>query len=170
VAAFDEQERRLPTGGQPIPVSLTRRRVAGGLMTIALIPLWAREVSAEAWNDVARRIEKLVGSASITQERVHLTMPSLAENGNLVALTVSVDSPMTEADHVSAIYIFSERNPQATLAVFHLSPKAGRAQLKINVRLATTQRVIAIARTSDGRFWSGATRVVVTDAACVDGG
>jgi sulfur-oxidizing protein SoxY len=139
-------------------------------MTVALFPFGAGEVNAQAWNDIARRIEKLVGSASITHERVHLTMPSLAENGNLVALTVSVDSPMSEADYVSSIYIFSERNPQATLAGFHLSSKAGRAQLKINVRLATTQRVIAIARTNDGRFWSGATQVVVTDAACVDGG
>jgi sulfur-oxidizing protein SoxY len=151
-------------------LELTRRRMVQGLATVTLVPLAPSDGAAQAWNDIDGRIRKLVGNAAVTPGRVTLEMPELAENGHLVSLTVSVDSPMTESDYVSSIHIFNERNPLATLAAFHLSPHSGLARVQTNVRLATTQVVTAIARTNDGRFWSGSAKVVVTLAACVDGG
>ena len=88
-----------------------------------------------------------------------------------VSLAVTVDSPMTEADRVKAVHIFSEMNPVTTLVRFHVSPRAGRnPTLLTNIRLADSQRVTAVAAMSDGSFWSGDANVVVTIAACIDGG
>ena len=115
-------------------------------------------------------IRKVVGSARVSPGRVKLDLPPLSENGNTVPLTVSVESAMTETDHVRAIHVFNEKNPQPDVASFHLGPRAGRASVSTRIRLADTQTVVAIAELSDGSFWSDRTDVVVTLAACLEDG
>jgi sulfur-oxidizing protein SoxY len=115
-------------------------------------------------------IRKMTGGAPIGDGRVTLTVPQVAENGLSVYTTVTVDSPMTEADHVRAIHIFSEKNPIAHLMTFHLGPRAGVAKVSTNIRLAASQQVTAIAEMSDGSIWRDRKDVIVTIAACIDGG
>ena len=91
------------------------------------------------------------------------------ENGNTVPVTVAVDSPMTADDHVVAIGLFNERNPQSEVATFALGPHNGLARVSTRMRLATSQKVVAVARLSDGRCWQHTVDVVVTLAACVEG-
>jgi sulfur-oxidizing protein SoxY len=119
---------------------------------------------------MAAAIREAVGSAEVKRGRVKLEAPRLAENGNSVQINVSVESPMTAADHVKTIHVFSEKNPIATVARFHLGPRAGRAKVSTSIRLAATQRVVAIATMSDGSCWSDEAEVIVTLAACLDGG
>ena len=113
-------------------------------------------------------IRKVVGSARVTTGRVKLELPPLSENGNAVPLAVSVESPMTAADHVRAIHVFTEKNPQPEVVSFRFGPRAGRASVATRVRLADTQTVIAVCELSDGSFWSGRADVVVTLAACLE--
>ncbi|HEU4367043.1 MAG TPA: SoxY-related AACIE arm protein [Methylomirabilota bacterium] len=113
-------------------------------------------------------IRKVVGSAAVPRGRVKLELPPLSENGHAVPLTVSVESPMTAADHVRAIHIFTEVNPQPDVASFHLGPRAGRARVATRIRLANTQTVVAVCELSDGSFWSDSADVVVTLAACLE--
>ncbi len=120
--------------------------------------------------DPAAALRHIAQGRPIKPGRVKLVLPELAENGNVVTLAVSVDSPMTASDHVKTIHIVAEKNPLANLARFHLSPRSGRADVQTNVRLATTQTVNAIAEMSDGTLWSGASTVLVTLSACLDGG
>jgi sulfur-oxidizing protein SoxY len=102
--------------------------------------------------------------------RVKLTMPELAENGNVVSTLIEVQSPMTEKDHVKTISLLAEKNPTTLLFRVHLGPRSGRARVATNVRLADTQRIVAVAEMSDGSLWMGDVRVLVTLAACIDGG
>jgi sulfur-oxidizing protein SoxY len=118
---------------------------------------------------IERAIGELVGDRKLQDGKVKLDLPPIVENGNTVPLSVSVESPMTEADHVKAIHIFNEKNPQPQVAVFHLGPRSGRAAVSTRIRLADTQKLIAIAEMSDGSLWSGSMEVVVTLAACVEG-
>jgi sulfur-oxidizing protein SoxY len=113
-------------------------------------------------------IRKVVGPARVGTGRVKLDLPPLVENGNAVPLAVSVESPMTAADHVRAIHVFTEKNPQPDVVSFRLGPRAGRASVATRMRLADTQTVIAICELSDGSFWSGSAAVVVTLAACLE--
>lgn len=113
-------------------------------------------------------IRQVIGTARVTPGKVTLELPPLVENGNTVPLAVRVDSPMTQADHVKAIHIFTEKNPEPNVATFHLGPRAGRASVTTRVRLANTQTVIAICEMSDGSFWSGRAEVVVTLGACLE--
>ncbi len=113
-------------------------------------------------------LDPITKGAPVKRGRVKLEMPLLADNGNSVSMRVSVESPMTEADHVRAIHLISERNPEARMASFHLGPRAGTAEITSRVRLAGSQRVMALAEMSDGSFWMDSANVVVTLSACVD--
>jgi sulfur-oxidizing protein SoxY len=99
---------------------------------------------------------------------VKLELPPLSENGNTVPLTVSIESPMTPADHVRAIHVFTEQNPQPDVVTFRFGPRAGHARVSTRIRLANTQNVTAIGELSDGSFWSASAAVVVTLAACLE--
>ena len=133
---------------------------------IALDPAAAAESATAATMQEASRI--VVGSALVTKVKVTLELPPLVDNGNAVSLSVRVDSPMTQAEHVKAIHVFTEKNPQPNLVAFYLGPRAGRASVATRIRLADTQSVVAICEMSDGSFWSDSMSVVVTLAACLE--
>jgi sulfur-oxidizing protein SoxY len=114
-------------------------------------------------------IRSVVGEAPLRKGKVKLDLPPLIENGNAVPMTVSVESAMTEADHVKAIHVFNEKNPQPHVVSVQLGPRAGKAAVATRIRLADSQTVIAIAQLSDGSFWSDEADVVVTLAACLEG-
>lgn len=101
--------------------------------------------------------------------RVRLEIAPLVENGNAVPISIKVESPMTAADHVREIAVFTERNPQLDVVRFHLGPANGRAEVATRIRLATSQHVVALARLSDGSVWQHAVDVLVTLAACIEG-
>ena len=145
---------------------------AAGTMAVSLglaspAAAQATRGTAAAMQDAVR---KVIGSARVTPGKVKLELPPLSENGHAVPLAVSVESAMTAADHVKAIHLFTERNPQPDVASFRLGPRAGRASVATRIRLADTQSVLAIAELSDGSFWSAKADVVVTLAACLEEG
>lgn len=153
---------------RPRQPDLSRRQVIAtglGAASIALLPVDAARATPD---EMAAAMKEALGDAPIKPGRVTLELPSMAENGNSVFMTVSVDSPMTAADHVKSIYVFSEKNPSANVVRFHLGPRAGRARVQSSIRLADTQRITAVARMSDGSLWSGTADVLVTVSACIE--
>jgi sulfur-oxidizing protein SoxY len=140
-------------------------RFAGGLgVLLTVAPRAARATPAS----MLAAMKKVVGEATLAKGKVKLELPPLVENGNSVTTVVSVESPMTAADHVKAIHVLNERNPQPNVISVHLGPRAGRATVSTRIRLANSQRIIAIAEMSDGSFWSDEAEVIVTLAACVE--
>ena len=165
--------RRKPRFSILDPRSCNKRRrflaTAGGLAVAAALPLTATaQMNRMPPNNMPEVIRRLVGTAKVNTGRVKLGVPPLVENGHLVPLTVTVESPMTEADHVKAIHVFTDKNPLPEVISFYVGPRAGRASLSTRVRLADTETVVAIAQMSDGSFWSERQNVVVTTAACLE--
>lgn len=149
----------------------TRRQflgLAGSAAVLGAVPLVTLRSAEATPASMTSAIRTVVGEATVRTGKVKLDVPPLVENGNTVPMTVSVTSPMTAADHVVSIHVFNEKNPQPNIGNFHLGPYAGRAQVSTRIRLADSQRIVAIARLSDGSFWSATADVVVTLAACTD--
>jgi sulfur-oxidizing protein SoxY len=119
---------------------------------------------------LASAIRKVTGGQPIRTGKVKLQIPPLIDNGNTVPLSVTVDSPMTQADHVKAIHVFTEKNPQPYVVSAYLGPRSGRASLATRARIADTGQVIAIAQMSDGSYWQDSVSVVVTLSACLEDG
>jgi sulfur-oxidizing protein SoxY len=149
------------------PVPATRRDLLIGAGCIGLVTLLPRDGRATPATMNAA-IKKVMGDAPLRKGKVTLDLPPIVENGNSVALEVKVDSPMTAANHVKAIHVFNEKNPQPNIVSVRLGPRAGRAQIATRVRLADSQNIIAIAEMSDGTFWSDDIEVIVTIAACLE--
>lgn len=148
----------------------TRRAVfklAGGLAAGAAAMITVRPALSTP-DEMQASIAKIVGDAKINAGKVKLDLPPLVENGNTVACSVSVESPMTPADYCKAIHVFNEHNPQPNVISVHLGPRAGRASIATRIRLSDTQNVIAIAEMSDGSFWSDTVEVIVTLGACLE--
>jgi sulfur-oxidizing protein SoxY len=155
------------------PMHATRRTflkgsasLAGGL---ALVPLVSASPARATPEAMKAAIKAVVGEASLRPGKIKLDMPPLVENGNSVTILVTVESPMTKADHVRAIHVFNEKNPQPNVVSFFIGPRAGRAAVSTRIRLADSQTVVAIAEMSDGTFWRAEADVVVTIAACLEG-
>jgi sulfur-oxidizing protein SoxY len=150
------------------PSDISRRAMLTGAVGILVLPLSTGAALATPEGMAEAMDEALGKGAPIKAGRVKLELPELAENGNSVPLKLTVDSPMTAADHVKMLYVFSEKNPVSNVARFHLGPRSGVARVQTSIRLAATQRITAIARMSDGSLWSGTADVIVTQAACLD--
>ena len=149
------------------PLSATTRRqilaAAGGLGAALIV----RPAQATP-DDMKAAIRRVVGDAPIQPGKVKLNLPPLVENGNTVAMSVAVDSPMTAKDYVKAIHVFTEKNPQPNVISVKLGPRAGKAEIATRVRLADTQTVTAICEMSDGSFWSDHVEVIITLGACLE--
>ncbi len=147
-----------------MPTRRTFLELAGGaaIAVVTIRPLAATPATLNA------AIRNVVGEAPVRIGKVTLDIPPLVENGNTVPMTVRVASAMTDKDYVKSIHVFNEKNPQPNVGNFYLGPAAGRAQVATRIRLADTQKVVAIARLSDDTFWSVSVDVVVTLAACTE--
>ncbi len=146
----------------------TRRRfleLAGGAAAAPIVTLRPLEATPAM---LSAAIRNVVGEAPVRSGKVKIDIPPLVENGNTVPMTISVASPMTADDHVKSIHVFNEKNPQPNVGNFYIGPWAGRAQVSTRIRLADSQKVVAIARLSDDSFWSVSADVIVTLAACTD--
>lgn len=148
-----------------------RRSFIGRLLALVALPYAAPRLAcaqAGSPSSVDALVRALTGGAPPRQGRIKIEVPQLADNGNSVSLKVSVDSRMTEAEFVRSIHLYAEKNPRPAIASFYLGPQTGRAQVSTRIRLAGTQRVLAVAALSDGSFWSDSAEVVVTGSACGD--
>jgi sulfur-oxidizing protein SoxY len=149
----------------------TRRKVlrlAGGVAALGAVPIVTLRPAEATPAMLASAIRNVVGAAVVQTGKVKLDIPPLVENGNTVPITVSVTSPMTADDYVKSIHVFNEKNPQPNVGNFYLGPRAGRAQISTRIRLADSQKIVAIAHLADGSFWSVSADVVVTLAACTE--
>jgi sulfur-oxidizing protein SoxY len=148
-------------------VSFNRRQVltvSAGALAAAALGVSVRPVHAA--NDSQELIDKFTGGKKPAEGKVRLDLPEIAENGNTVPMTVSVDSPMTEQSHVTDVLIVADGNPRGGVATFHFSPASGVAEANTRIRLATTQNIVAVAKMNDGSFFTASKQVKVTIGGC----
>ena len=138
---------------------------SAGIGLASALPLESASATPAMLEEAIRNV---IGEANLQTGKITLEVPPLVENGNTVPVTIIVDSPMSKADHVKAIHVFNEKNPQPHVISITLGPRAGKASVATRIKLADTQRIVGIAEMSDGSFWTGEANVIVTIAACVE--
>lgn len=126
---------------------------------------WSTSADAAA-KEAAEQIAKFTGGKTAEKGKISIELPEIAENGNTVPLAVSVDATMTADNYVSEILVVADGNPNPGVATFHLSPLAGKAEASTRIRLATTQNIIVVAKTSKGEFFTNQKLVKVTIGGC----
>lgn len=137
-----------------------------GVAGAAAVLLAHGSAPAQADDGWEAALKKVIGDAEPIEGKVTLDMPEIAENGNTVPFSISVDSPMTEQEYVKAVHVFSTGNPQPVVATFHFSPQSGKAAVSSRMRLAKTQDIVTVAELSDGKFALAKRTVKVTIGGC----
>ncbi|MBU3577852.1 SoxY-related AACIE arm protein [Polynucleobacter sp. UK-Kesae-W10] len=148
-----------------------RRRWLGRLQKLSLLVIgtWFSPLTVFAKKeDATKAIQDISGGKAVQEGRVSIVIPPLVENGNLVVLKVSVESPMTVTNYVKAIHVIAEGNPLPNIFTAYLTPRSGTSSITTRVRLADSQTVWAIAQMNDGSFWSGHAETLVTLSACTE--
>jgi sulfur-oxidizing protein SoxY len=146
-------------------IGVSRRQVlAGSAGALAIAAFGA--APAQAANNAQDLIKAFTGGKPATEAKVKLDLPEIAENGNTVPMTVTIESPMTEASHVTEVLVLADGNPNAGVATFHFSPASGVAEANTRIRLAATQNIIAVAKMNDGSFVTASKQVKVTIGGC----
>ncbi|WUR13006.1 SoxY-related AACIE arm protein [[Empedobacter] haloabium] len=140
-----------------------RQLIAAGTLSVLVRP------AAATPERMAQAIAAYTGDVAPKTGRVTFEIAQLIDNGNAVPVTIRVDSPMTATDHVTGIALFNEKNPEADVIRCTLGPRAGKAEVSTRIRLATSQRLTAVAKLSDGSCWQQTADVIVTLAACIEG-
>ncbi len=147
--------------------SVSRRQVLGASVGVLAAAGLGLSVSpALAANDSGDLIKAFTGGKQPTEGKVKLDLPEIAENGNTVPMTVSVESPMTEQSYVSEVLVVGDGNPRGGMATFRFTPLSGAAETNTRIRLATTQTVTAVAKMNDGSLYMTAKQVKVTIGGC----
>ena len=143
-----------------------RRALGAGAAAAAALFLGGTGRAPATVHELEAAIAKLGGTREPAAGRLTLSLPKVAENGHSVPVSLSVESPMTERDHVVAAMILAPDNPNVEVATFRFTPKSGRAQVTTRMRLATTQEVVAVARLADGGVLRTSTPVRVVVGGC----
>jgi sulfur-oxidizing protein SoxY len=144
------------------PLATRRQLLVAGTALVVGVP-------AEAALEFDAAVSAFAKGATVRSGKVGFDVAPLVENGNTVPVTITVESPMTATAYVKTIALFNERNPQRDVAVFTLGPRAGKPSVSTRLRLATSQKLIAVAQLSDDSYWSKTVDVIVTLAGCVEG-
>jgi sulfur-oxidizing protein SoxY len=146
----------------------SRRQWLSTHVTLALAGwVWAQPAGAST-GELNATLKAHAGAAVIQEGRVKLDIAPIVDNGNTVPVRITVQSPMTYDNYVTDIALFNERNPEREIAKFVLSPRSGSASIATRIRLATTQKLVAVARMNDGSYWSHTVDVIVSIAACIE--
>jgi sulfur-oxidizing protein SoxY len=148
--------------------SLDRRRILFGSIAVSSLAAIAGGLLARGAQATPEAARELLGKLVSEEPRfgkINLQTPEIAD-GTAVPVIISVESPMTETDHVKAIHVLAEGNPNPGVATFHLTPPLGRAEVHLRMRLAQSQKIIAVADMSDGSVWMAGRAVTVTVAGC----
>ena len=147
--------------------ALSRRAaLAIGASGAALTIVGWNDGAAAAAKEAAELIAKFTGGKTAEPGKISIELPEIAENGNTVPLSVSVDAPMAADNYVSEIAVVSEGNPNPGVATFQLTPMSGKAQVATRIRLAATQNIVVVAKTSTGQFFTAQKLVKVTIVGC----
>jgi len=147
--------------------SHSRRQLLGAGAALAVAGFFGTTSRVfAAVEDIEKAIGDFSGGESVQDGTITLTTPEIAENGNSVPISVSVDSPMSDDSYVESVMILAEGNPSPEVATFHFTPASGVAEASTRMRLAQTQNVVAVARMSDGSFHKAVSNVKVTIGGC----
>ena len=155
------------TEEQDFKVKFTRRYIIGATGTIALngmllfLPYkWARAKSIKT-------SEKLLDiNTAENSSKIKIHMPEYAYDGGRVPFSFKVESRMNETDYVRQVHILSEKNPFPRIASFQFTPNSGQAFARTQIRLSTSQHVIAVAEMNDGSSLTARKWIEVTINGC----
>lgn len=118
--------------------------------------------AARASDDAMRAAIRAWAGREPAAGPLKIEMAELVENGNAVPVRLVASEP------VVGLALFTPLNPEPEVVHASFGPTVARPEFSTRMRLARSQRIVAVAKAADGRCWQSSLEVIVTLAACVE--
>lgn len=141
-------------------LSLGLGAVAISMAPSTLSAINFRDTKPAAWTatSVDAAIKEVFGSSKVTEGKIKLKAPDIAENGAVIPVTVSTKL------NAKTVAIFQDANPETAVAVFTV-PENGIIDYSVRIKMAKTGTVTVVADV-DGKLVSASKLVKVTIGGC----
>lgn len=136
---------------------MKRRDLCLGAAAFPLLP------HARATDEAMRAAIRAWAGRDPAPGALKIEMAELVENGNAVPVRLVAQEP------VVGLALFTPLNPEPEVVHASFGPAVARPEFSTRMRLARSQRIVAVAKAADGRCWQTGMDVIVTLAACVEG-
>ncbi|MFG6416890.1 thiosulfate oxidation carrier protein SoxY [Roseateles sp. DC23W] len=135
---------------------MKRRELVMAAAAFAALP------HAQASDDAMRGAILVWAGSEPAPGVLKIEIAELVENGNAVPVRVAASEP------VVGLALFTPQNPEPEVVHVAFGASVARPEFGTRMRLARSQRIVAVAKAADGRCWQTAVEVIVTLAACVE--
>ena len=135
---------------------MKRRELFAAAAVLAALP------RAQASDDAMRAAVRTWAGREPEAGALRIEIAELVENGNAVPVRVVASEPVT------GLALFTPLNPEPEVVHVALGAASGKPEFSTRMRLARSQRIVAVAKAADGRCWQTGVDVIVTLAACVE--
>lgn len=135
---------------------MKRREFTLAAAALALLP------EARASDEVMRAAIRAWAGRDPEPGVLKIEMAELVENGNAVPVRVAA------SEAVVGLALFTPLNPEPEVVHVAFGANSDRPEFSTRMRLARSQRIVAVAKAADGRCWQASVDVIVTLAACVE--
>lgn len=143
------------------------------LTLLLLLPLAVTSQAALAakltatWLSFAPVAQLLENTQLQAQSGLELDLPSVAEDGSAVNLSLSFTGQLAADDRIVGLYLFATKNPKPELLSVELLSQQALPSITSRIRLNESQRVIAVALSEQGFSWVSSKEVRVTVSGCL---
>jgi sulfur-oxidizing protein SoxY len=135
---------------------MKRREFVLAAAALAALP------EARATDDALRAAIRAWAGRDPEAGALKIEIAELVENGNAVPVRIAASEP------VAGLALFTPLNPEPEVVHASFGAAVARPEFSTRMRLARSQRIVAVARAADGRCWQAGVDVIVTLAACVE--
>jgi len=151
---------------RPVPIGRRTALARMGWSGLAAIAGVMAARDAAATPDAVKEWLGALAKGTPADGKVTIKAPEIAENGNAVPVTVSVESEMSDKSYVKALHVAADGNPNPGVASYAFTPMSGKAEVQLRVRMAQTQKLVAVAELNDGSLFIATREVKVTIGGC----
>ena len=128
-------------------------------------PDWRQQQSEQVWRE--NILPQFAGRRILDDEGgkiLQVKAPFRAEDATIVPLRIHTRVPQTATPYIAKMHVFVDRNPAPLVGLFEFTPRSGKADLAMRIRVDNFTFVRAIAEMSDGALYMSKTFVRATGA------
>ena len=103
-------------------------------------------------DEAKRIINNIINGRTLSKGIINLKIPDTVEDGNVVPISFSINSGMTDKDYPKKVHILGMENPFPEIATYEFFPYTGKAEVSFRCRLRKSSSLVVIAEMNDGRI------------------
>ncbi|MEC8100326.1 MAG: thiosulfate oxidation carrier protein SoxY [Pseudomonadota bacterium] len=102
--------------------------------------------------EAERIIKNIIKGREVVKNLIQLDVPDIAEDGNVVPVSFSINCSMTNEDYPKRVHVLGLENPFPEIAIYEFFPESGKAEVSFRCRLRASSHLMIIAEMNNGKI------------------